>query len=374
MGYNSEGKRRRRTVYGRSKGDIQQKLRDLQSKADAGTLPEAAAMTMEQFLTHWLEVVHKPQVQSGTYQRNELQIRLHIIPQVGTVRLTKLTDLHVERMLADLSEAGNSCACCRRCGRLLRTVLKHAAKKRLIARNPALDVSLPRATKKEMQVYDAGQVAIFLKEAEKDRLYALYALALDTGMRQGELFGLQWSDFDFTSGSVQVQRSLEELRGKLRLKEPKTAKARRRIDLSGFALAVMNEHRKRMLAEGHVSGPVFSDTEGGLLRKSNLIRYSLKKIIRRANEKASIDAKEKGEKDGKQVSPTLLPVVRFHDLRHTCATLLLMANVNVKIVSERLGHSSIEMTLNTYSHVLPTMQKKAAEAMDSILGRGGSVG
>jgi integrase len=166
-----------------------------------------------------------------------------------------------------------------------------------------------------------------------------------------------------------VQRSLEELRGKLRLKEPKTVKARRRIDLSSYALAVTHEHRKRMLAEGHVSGPVFCDTQGGLLRKSNLVRYSFHKVIARANEEMVQEAKEKSEKDGTVIDPVLLAKIRFHDLRHTCATLLLMANVNVKIVSKRLGHSSIEMTLNTYSHVLPTMQKIAAEAMDGIFAK-----
>jgi integrase len=121
-----------------------------------------------------------------------------------------------------------------------------------------------------------------------------------------------------------------------------------------------------MLAEGHVSGPVFCDTQGGPLRKSNLVRYSFHKIIARANADLVNETKERSEKDGRVVDAISLPRIRFHDLRHTCATLLLMANLIVKIVSERLGHSSIEMTLNTYSHVLPTMQKKAAEAMDGI--------
>jgi integrase len=160
-----------------------------------------------------------------------------------------------------------------------------------------------------------------------------------------------------------VQRSLEERKGYLRLKEPKTEKARRRIDLSGFALAVMLEHRKRMLAEGFVSGPVFCDTTGKLLRKSNVLRNSFKPIIKRANQTAMAEAAKIG------TAPLLLHEIRFHDLRHTCASLLLMANISAKVVSERLGHSSIQLTLDTYSHVLPTMQKKAAEAMDAIFGK-----
>jgi integrase len=363
QGFTAAGKRRRKVVYGKTKAEAQAKLRNLQSQADSGTLGDAGAMTLGQFLTHWLEVVHKPQVQQGTYDRNELLVRLHLGPRLGTVRLCKLSELHVERFLAEMIADGHSASCSRRCGRLLRTALKHAAKKRLIARNPALDVPLPRAAKAEMTVYDAGQAAAFLKAARADRLFALYVLALDTGMRQGELFGLQWPDFDFEGGSVQVQRSLQELKGKHKLKEPKTAKARRRIDLSRFALAVMLDHRKAMLAEGHVAGPVFCDTEGGFLRKSNLQRNSFKPTIKRANRAAVEDAAMKGS------AQALLPEIRFHDLRHTSATLLLMANVNVKIVSERLGHSNVELTLNCYSHVLPTMQKKAAEAMDGIFGK-----
>ncbi len=141
---------------------------------------------------------------------------------------------------------------------------------------------LPRAHKEEIQPLDPQQVPRFLEAAKTDRLYPLYVLAFDNGMRQGELFGLQWPDFDFDGGSVQVQRSLKEIKGKLRLKDVKTAKARRRIDLSPFTLSVLHEHRKRMLAEGHAAGPVFCDTQGGWLRKSNFQRNSFKPILKRA--------------------------------------------------------------------------------------------
>src|SRR5262249_13944173 len=160
-------------------------------------------------------------------------------------------------------------------------------------------VPLPSIPKRQMSVYDREQVGRFLAAAETDRLYPLYVLALDSGMRQGELFGLQWTDFDFGSGAVLVQRSLEEIQGRLRLKEVKTAKARRRIDLSRFAVGVLHEHRKAMLAIGRdvKAGPVFTDTQGGWLRKSNVQRYSFIPLLKRAG----------------------LPRIRFHDLRHTCA-------------------------------------------------------
>jgi integrase len=143
-------------------------------------------------------------------------------------------------------------------------------------------------------------------------------------------------------------------------KETKSEKGRRRIELSKFTLAVLKEHRKLMLAEGRGNASVFCDTNGGYLRRTNIFKYSFKPIIERANQWAKDEAKRHG------ITPVLLPTIRFHDLRHTCATLLLLADVNAKIVSERLGHASIELTLNTYSRVLPTMQKRAAEKMDSL--------
>jgi integrase len=213
-----------------------------------------------------------------------------------------------------------------------------------------------------MQVNDASQVTRFLGAAKEDRLYALYVLALDSGMRQGELVALQWADVDFTAGSVVVQRSLEEINGKLRLKDTKSAKGRRRIELSRFAQDALHEHRKAMLAEGKDvrTGPVFCAPEGGWLRKGNFLRRSFWPCIESANQKTRAAAVEAGTQP-----PDDLPVIRFHDLRHTCATLLLLADVNVKVVSERLGHASIQLTLDTYSH---EMQKAAVAKMDGTFG------
>ena len=146
---------------------------------------------------------------------------------------------------------------------------------------------------------------------------------------------------------ITINKSLEEIDGVLRVKTPKTAKGQRQIDLSAETIAALVEHRKAMLAEGYISGPVFCDSHGGYLRISNLRRDSFLPIVKRAG----------------------LPHVRLYDLRHTCATLLLLAGVPAKVVSERLGHASITLTLDTYSHVLPTMQRRAADTMGRILGR-----
>lgn len=268
---------------------------------------------------------------------------------MGNVRLAKLSALHVERLYADMEAAGVSAAMQKKVGTCLGTALRHACRLRLLGHNPVADVPRPKPARQEIHPLDPDQAARFLDAARQDRLFPMYALALDSGMRQGELFALHWPDIDFGAGSVQVRRSLEEIAGKVRLKEVKTARSRRRIELSGFTLKALNEHREAMLAEGMdvKAGPVFVAPGGGFLHNSNVQHRSFEPLLARAE----------------------LLAIRFHDLRHTCATLLLMAGENVKVVSERLGHSSVVITLDTYSHVLPSMGKRAAETMDKILGR-----
>ena len=197
-----------------------------------------------------------------------------------------------------------------------------------------------------MLSFDRAQAQAFLRHAATDRLYALYVLALDSGARVGELFALLWSDLDFAASALSVQRSLEELANELRVKDCKTPQSRRRIVLSAYTMTALQEHRKAMLAAGlyRTDGPVFCDTEGGWLRKSNVRRRSFEPILKAA----------------------VLPPFRLYDLRHSCATLLLLAGVNPKVVSERLGHGSIGQTLDTYSHVLPSMQQGAADKLDAL--------
>lgn len=216
----------------------------------------------------------------------------------------------------------------------------------LVPGNVAQKVRKPKAAKPEVDVFDLEQVGHFLKAAQTNRHYAYYLTALDSGARPGELLALLWDDVDFEGGFLSITKSLEEINGHLRVKAPKTAKGRRRIDPSADTLAVLASKRKAASAAGRIASPVFHDLVGGYLRQSSLIRDSLKPILKKAG----------------------LPSVGLYVLRHTCATLLLLADVPAKVVSERLGHSSIAITLDTYSHVLPTMQKRAANVLGTILG------
>jgi integrase len=197
-----------------------------------------------------------------------------------------------------------------------------------------------------MQVLDPDQVQRFLREAQQDRLFALYAFLLDSGAREGEAFGLRWMNIDWTGRAVHIVRQLEEVKGTLQLKELKTKKSKRRVALTSFTMEALEQHRKAMLAEGNyrLDGPVFCDIQGGWLRKSNVLRRSFRPILKRAK----------------------LPQIRPYDLRHSSATLLLLAGEDSRIVAERLGHSTTRLTQDTYQHVLPGMQERAASKLDAL--------
>jgi integrase len=339
---------KRRTVYGKTKKEVQEELRKLQNDAAAGIGAEAATLTVGQWLVRWLAHV-KPTVEPNTYDPYERHVRLHLEPHVGGIRLTKFGKAQMRGLYAALAEKGLSAAMQRKVGTTLTIALNQAVNDDLLPGNPAMKVKKPKARKPEMQVLDPDQVAAFLDAARPDRLFALYLTALDSGARPGELFALTWADIDLDGGYMVINKSLEEISGSLRLKEVKTAKGRRRIDLSAATVAALAEHRRAMLAEGHIAGSVFCNTVGGYLIQTDLRKRSFKPILRRAK----------------------LPDVRMYDLRHTCATLLLLADVPAKVVSERLGHASVTLTLDTYSHVLPTMQRRAADLLGQLLGRNG---
>jgi integrase len=347
LGYDAQGKRVRKVAYGSTKREAQEALLKLLQSTSLGTPGDVDRLTVGQYLTKWLTVV-KPTVEPNTFGPYERHVRLHLTPYLGGLKLAKLTPIHVKELYASLAAAGVSPALQRKVGTTLTIALGEAVEDGLIPFNPAVGVRKPKAAKPDIKVLDPDQVAAFLKAAETDRLFPFYLTALDSGARPGELFALLWADLDLEGRYLTVSKSLEEISGALRVKEVKTKKGRRRIDLSGQTVAALVEHRKRMLAEGFITGPVFCDTQGGYLRISNLRRDSFKPILSRAG----------------------LPDIRLYDLRHTSATLLLLADENPKVVSERLGHSSVTLTLDTYSHVLPTMGRRAADKLNAILGGG----
>jgi integrase len=362
LGLSEDGRRRRKVVYGATKGEVQEGLRQLQIDHSLGRLTDATRFTVGDFLTLWLETIARVKVSPCTYDRYKLVVERQLKPHLAGVRLDKLTGAVVSMLDAKLERAGASTRTRQMTLTVLHGAMRDAIRKKFIVANPVTDVPKPRVVKTEMKTWTQAQVQTFLDAAKADRLYALYVLALDAGMRQGELFGLHWPDVDFDAGAIQVQRTLSEIRGAFALKPPKTAAGRRRVELSTFAQDALHEHRKRMLAEGRdvKTGLVFCDEGGKFLRKSNVSRRSFRSVVKRANRTAvEVAAKLKA-------APDALPQIRFHDLRHTHATLLLAAGENIKVVAERLGHEDIEITLKHYAHVMPGQQKGAAEKMQKI--------
>jgi integrase len=344
VGYNGSGKRLSRTVYGKTKGEVQAKLSILHSQRATGTLTKADRMTVAAYLATWLNDYSRPRVRETTSLSYASVIRAQIAPRIGGVVLQSLTPLHVQGLHSGMEREGCSPRMRQLTHAVLRTALKRALRMGLVVRNVCDAVDPPRVTRREIIPLDRTQAQRLIDAGSADRFDAIYVLALTTGLRQGELFGLQWRDVDFDRGTLGVLHSLMEVQGRLSLSEPKSRAGRRCVKLPSIAVNALLEHRKRMLAEGHAGGFVFCDTAGGPLRKSNFCRKHFKPLLKAAG----------------------LPDIRFHDLRHTAATLLLLAGEHPKVVQERLGHAQISLTLDTYSHVLPDMQGGAVDKLNLL--------
>lgn len=345
-GYNEQGKRRRRTVFGATKEDVQKKLSKVLSMKLDGVFFEPTRLKLAPYLERWLEDAAKPTIKITTYYSYRGIIRNHIKGYIGGVALAKLTPTHVQGMYAEMERNKASARLRQLTHAVLHRALRQAVRWGLVLCNVCDAVEPPRVRRVETSPLTPEQVAKLLKESRLNRLHALYVLAVGSGMRMGEMFGLQWPKVDLKRGLVQVCKSLAEVNGKLLLGEPKTAKSRRSIQLPAMVVEALRKHKAALAAEGFGDAPwVFCNTIGGPLRRSHFHAYCFKPLLKRAG----------------------LPDIRFHDLRHTSATLLLSAGVHPKIVQERLGHSQISVTMDTYSHVLPSLQVEAAGKLDDIL-------
>lgn len=340
-------------MYGATKAGVLAKLSEMSHESRNGLLTEPSTATIAEYLRDWLDNSAKPVIRTSTHANYKNTIEKHIIPIIGGVRLKKLSPAHVQGLYATLSER-LAPKTIRASHIILRKSLALAVRWRFINRDPSQDVKPPSVPHREMRVLDAEQARKLLKAAEGERLYALYLTALSTGMRMAELCGLQWGDVDLSGKRLSVVRTATHIAGKLVVDSPKTKRSRRTIDLSAGLVAALNDHRKLLVREGLAGCPwVFPSTAGTPLQRNNLHAKSFKPILKRAK----------------------LPDMRFHDLRHSAATLLLTQGVNPKVVAEMLGHASIAITLDVYSHVLPSMQQDAAARLEAVLtgGRGSHV-
>ena len=351
------GKRRDIWRKGENKTDakelLKQLLRDLDDSGE--TVVEGNKTNLNDYFDRWLEVAAKPRVSERTFVDYDDLLRRYIRPAMGRKKLSDVRPLDVQSLYSSMQERGLSARTIRYTHAVLNSAFKQAIKWGLMIRNPAQLAELPKQTRKEMHALSPEDAARFLEAAASDRWGLVFNVALVSGMRPEEYLGLQWKDIDFERGLVAVQRTLVWRRkgGGYYFGEPKTARSRRNIPLPRSIVRALVEHKRKQAEQRLKAGPdyqsldlVFATPDGGPLMPQNLFRRHFKPILKRAGLQDSI---------------------RMYDLRHSCATLLLAAQENPKVVSERLGHASITLTLDTYSHVLPSMQQAATEKLERLL-------
>ncbi len=346
LGFKSDGRRWRAVVYGRSRDEVVEKMAAKRVEHAHGTLVETEPMTIATWLKRWLEHGVRQSVRPSTLSLYTRVVDTFIVPAIGRTRLSTLRASDVDRMMATTEEGGASGRMRQIVLAVLNQALRKAVRQRVIPVNCCDAIDRPRAARREIRPLTADEIRTFLKAAYQAREYALFVLAIATGMRQGELLALQWAEVDLPGASVSVRYTLSQTaEGGLERAETKTRAGVRKIELPQMAVTALLEHKARLLKRGRrASVWVFPDRKGGPIRKDNLVR-SFQAVLTKAE----------------------LPKIRFHDLRHTAATLMLSAGVHPKVVQERLGHSKIAVTLDTYSHVLPTMQRDAAERVNALL-------
>ena len=343
---------KRLTNYGKTRRECSDWLKETLAQVESGITFKGAKMTLAEYLDQWFVTI-KPSVRPKTLFQYKQVARMHVVPILGETTLKDLRPDHIQSLYNLKSEAGLSPRMVRLIHAVLHRALNQALHMGVISRNPTQATIKPKIPRKEMITLNDNQVQTFLLAARGSRFEMIYLLALTTGLRAGELLGLRWADLDWVNCRLQVKRQLQRLPdgGGLAFSEPKTSAGRRVIVLGKYTLEKLREHyNKQQLARQfagerwHEDDLIFTSTIGTPLDLRNVVR-EYKEILKQAG----------------------LPVLRFHDLRHTAATLMLQQGIHPKVVQERLGHSQISLTLDTYSHVLPSMQEDAAQKLDELV-------
>ena len=353
-GYDPEsGKRIIKNVLGKTQAEVKEKLKKAIEKNVGIDYGRAKTYTVGNWLEVWYENYAKIKMRPSTYLTYHGYIENHIKPQLGKIPLNDLTTLNlqqfykkllaegrVERIEAQKQPKGLSTKTVRNIHQIISSALKLAVEQRLIARNPADGCALPKVEHKEMKTLTADQLSAFFQEAKDSGVYELYYLDLATGLRRGELLGLKWTDVDLDRGVLKIQRAISRQNGKVVEAPLKTKNAYRTLPLSADAISVLKMQKCKV---GN-SEWVFPSPTGGPMSPDSVL-HMLQRVLKRAG----------------------LPRIRFHDLRHTFATMALQNGVDVKTVSSMLGHYSAGFTLDTYAHVTTSAKREAAKTMGSIL-------
>ena len=353
-GHNLEtGKPIYRNVLGKTQAEVKEKLKTAIQETQSLDFSKTGQYTVDQWMDVWYENYAKIKVRPSSHQTYKGYIENHIKPNIGDIPLEKLTTLELQRLYKTLLTKGRvdrleskgqprglSPKTVRNIHQILSSALKLAQEQRIILTNPAEGCALPKVEHREMKTLPVEQLQSFLREAKDSGVFELYYLELATGLRRGELLGLKWEDIDLEHGDLRVRRQIARINGRVVEAPLKTKNAYRTLPLAEDTVSILKEQKKKV-----GSSPwVFPSATGGPISPDSVL-HMLHRVLKRAG----------------------LPKVRFHDLRHTFATLALQNGVDIKTVSGMLGHFSAGFTLDTYAHVTTSAQKAAANTMGKLL-------
>ena len=342
-----------KNVLGKTQAEVKEKLKKAIEENVGIDYGKAKTYTVGSWLEVWMENYARVKLRPSTFKTSQGFLKNHIKPQIGGIPLADLTSLDLQRFYKHLLDGGRvdrieakkkpkglAPKTVRNIHQMIGSAYNLAMEQRLVTKNPTQGSALPKVEHKEMKTLTADQLSAFFREAKDRGVFALYYIDLTTGLRRGELLGLKWSDIDLEKGDLRVQRQIGRIDGKIIEMPLKTKNAYRTLPLSADAISVLMQQRRKT---GN-SEWVFPSPTGGPMSPDSVL-HMLHRVLKRAG----------------------LPKVRFHDLRHTFATLALQNGVDVKTVSSMLGHYSAGFTLDTYAHVTTDAQLKAAQTMGSIL-------
>lgn len=350
VSYWDAGHLRRKAVYGRTRAEVERKLRTLLTNLEQGILPSPERLTLRQYLEDWLGA-QGARLRPSTARQYAQTIRNHICPALGHERLASLTATRIERFLSSLLEQGYSANTVRLARCVLRRALADAVRDGLCARNAAALARPVRIDPPRVTVWSVEEAARFLEVAEEHWLGPLFCFLIGTGVRVSEALGLSWEYVDFDGGSITIVQQLQRVGKQWTLVPPKSRQSRRRLPLSSLVYTALLRQRAQQelwRAEPQWKGNpwrlVFTTHCGSPLDPRN-VRHHFRRLAERAN----------------------LPACRVHDLRHLCGTLALLGGADLKTVSALLGHSQISVTANFYLHVQDSLVRDAVSRVEQLL-------
>jgi integrase len=381
----TDGTYRRRSVYGKTWDDAHEKLTRLKADSQSGVPVATSKMTLGEFLAYWLANVAKVKVRKTTFVNYESLVRNYIVPEIGTKKLTRLTARDIRAFLVKTAATCQCCAqgkdekrpeskrrCCalKKCCRklpsdrtvrfllvLLRAALEHAVREDELPRNVARNVELSMGTKREIEPLTVKEGRQLLAAARGNRLWAAYELAVRIGLRRGELLGLRWSDVDLHEGVLTVRQALQRVSGELLIVAPKTQRSARRVALPPECVTALRAQRAQQLADKTAANEKWQGTGHDLIFTTKNGTPIEPRNLNRSFEALCVRAE--------------LRKVRFHDLRHTCASLLHEQGADARMIMEVLGHSSIRVTMDIYTFVRLDSQRSAFDRVgDALRGDG----